>query len=108
MSDSVIKAGAFLLVLLGTFLWIGRAITDLTGGEKTISAAVEIGPEGGETVYWGKGRCFTCHSVGDRGSAVRGRRRPRGGLSRRNGCQVRGDPVTGIAVGDAKQSGFFE
>jgi putative heme-binding domain-containing protein len=33
---------------------------------------VEITPEGGEAVYWGKGRCFTCHSVGDRGSAVRG------------------------------------
>lgn len=72
MSDSVIKAGIFLLVLLGAFLWIGRSITNLTGGEKTVSAAVEINPEGGEAIYWGKGRCFTCHSVGDRGSAVRG------------------------------------
>ncbi|MDP6389846.1 MAG: c-type cytochrome [Alphaproteobacteria bacterium] len=72
MSDSVVKAGVFLLVLLGAFLWIGKAITDLTGGEKTASAVVEVSPEGGEAVYWGKGRCFTCHSMGDRGSAVRG------------------------------------
>lgn len=72
MSDAVIKAGVFLLVLLGVFLWIGSAITDLTGGEKRPSAAVEISPEGGEAIYWGKGRCFTCHSVADRGSAVRG------------------------------------
>ena len=32
---------------------------------------VEISPEGGEAIYWGKGRCFTCHSIGDNGSAVR-------------------------------------
>jgi mono/diheme cytochrome c family protein len=33
---------------------------------------VDVSPEGGEAVYWGKGRCFTCHSVGGQGSAVRG------------------------------------
>jgi putative heme-binding domain-containing protein len=72
MSNAVVKVFLFLLVLLGAFLWIGYAITGLTGGEKTASATVEITPEGGETIYWGKGRCYTCHSVGDRGSAVRG------------------------------------
>lgn len=72
MSGSVVRAGVFLLVLLGAFLWIGRSITNLTGGEKKAATAFEIGPEGGEAIYWGKGRCFTCHSVGDRGSAVRG------------------------------------
>ncbi len=72
MSSAVAKAGVLLLVLLGAFLWIGYAITGLTGGERRTSAAFEISPEGGEAIYWGKGRCFTCHSVGDRGSAVRG------------------------------------
>ena len=72
MSSAVGKAAAFLLVTLAAFLWIGSAITDLTGGEKRVSAVVDVSPEGGETIYWGKGRCFTCHSVGDRGSAVRG------------------------------------
>jgi putative heme-binding domain-containing protein len=44
----------------------------MTGGEKKAAVAVEVTPEGGEVVYWGKGRCFTCHSVGGQGSAVRG------------------------------------
>ncbi len=66
------KVFLFLLIVLGAFLWIGYEITEMTGGEKKAAAAVEISPEGGETIYWGRGRCFTCHSVGDRGSAVRG------------------------------------
>ncbi len=72
MSNAVFKVFLFLLLVLGAFLWVGHAITGLTGGEKKSSAVVEVTPEGGEAIYWGKGRCFTCHSVGDRGSAVRG------------------------------------
>ncbi len=73
MADSVFKAGIFLLVVLGAFLWIGSSITNLTGGaQRTVVGKVDVSPEGGETIFWGKGRCFTCHSVGDRGSAVRG------------------------------------
>ncbi len=73
MVGAVARVFIFLLVVLGTFLWIGSSITDMTGGEKKIIVGkVEISPEGGETVFWGKGRCFTCHSVGNRGSAVRG------------------------------------
>ncbi len=74
MGGAVAKVFIFLLVVLGAFIWIGNAITDMTGGEKKTAAAgkVEISPEGGETIFWGRGRCFTCHSVGNRGSAVRG------------------------------------
>lgn len=72
MSSAIGKVFIFLLVVLGAFLWIGQAVTALTGGEKTAAGAVEITPEGGETIFWGRGRCFTCHSMGDRGSAVRG------------------------------------
>ncbi len=72
LSHAVVKVFGFLLLVLGTFLWIGHPVTSLTGGEKRTSGAVEITPEGGETIFWGKGRCYTCHSVGGRGSAVRG------------------------------------
>jgi putative heme-binding domain-containing protein len=72
MNVTVTRVFPFLLVVLGVFLWIGYAITDLTGGGRRSSAAVDISPEGGEAIYWGKGRCFTCHSVGGQGSAVRG------------------------------------
>ncbi len=72
MNNAIAKVFAFLLVVLGTYLWIGYSITSLTGGGNKTSAAVDVSPEGGEAIYWGKGRCFTCHSVGGQGSAVRG------------------------------------
>jgi putative heme-binding domain-containing protein len=73
MSGAVTKVFGFLLLVLGAFLWVGYAVTSLTGGEtKTVAGKVELSPEGGETIFWGKGRCYTCHSVGGRGSAVRG------------------------------------
>ncbi|MDP6344092.1 MAG: c-type cytochrome [Alphaproteobacteria bacterium] len=72
MTNTMVKVTVFLLVVLGIYLWIGYSITELTGGERTASAAVDVSPEGGEAIYWGKGRCFTCHSVGGQGSAVRG------------------------------------
>jgi putative heme-binding domain-containing protein len=73
LSGPIGKVFFLLLVVLGTFVWIGNSITALTGGEKDVSAVgkVDISPEGGEEIFWGKGRCYTCHSVGDRGSAVR-------------------------------------
>lgn len=71
MGKVVFKVFIFLLVLIAVFMWVGYAITKMTGGEKKAGGAVEISPEGGEAIFWGKGRCYTCHSIGDRGSAVR-------------------------------------
>ena len=72
MTNPMAKVFGFLLVSLALFLWVGYAVTELSGGGRTATAAVEISPEGGEAIYWGRGRCFTCHSVGGQGSAVRG------------------------------------
>ncbi len=72
MTATVARLFSFLLIVLGTYLWIGYSITELTGSGDRTSAAVDISPEGGEVIYWGRGRCFTCHSVGGQGSAVRG------------------------------------
>ncbi len=71
MSNAVVRVFFVLLVVLGAFLWVGSTITAMTGGEKKAGGKVEISPEGGEQIFWGKGRCFTCHSLGDQGSAVR-------------------------------------
>ena len=71
MGNAVTRVFIFLLVVVGAFLWIGYAVTEMTGGEKKAAVAVEISPEGGEAIFWGKGRCYTCHSLGDQGSAVR-------------------------------------
>jgi len=62
----------FVLVALGLFVYIGAVVTDISGGGATAAAAEGVNPEAGEAIYWGKGKCSTCHSLGDRGSAVRG------------------------------------
>lgn len=72
MNSAISKVFLFLLVVLSVYLWIGYSITKLTGGGGDTNAAIDISPEGGEAIYWGKGRCYTCHSVGGQGSAVRG------------------------------------
>jgi putative heme-binding domain-containing protein len=73
MTATMTRLFSFLLIVLGIYLWIGYSVTKLIGGgERTTAGAVDISPEGGEALYWGKGRCFTCHSVGGQGSAVRG------------------------------------
>jgi putative heme-binding domain-containing protein len=71
MNSAISRVFLFLLICLATYLWIGYTITELTGGEKIVTGKVEITPEGGETIFWGKGRCYTCHSLGGQGSAVR-------------------------------------
>lgn len=71
MSNTNVKVFVFLLIVLGAFLWVGQAITAMTGGAKKASSVVEVSPEGGESIFWGKGRCYTCHSLGGQGSAVR-------------------------------------
>ncbi len=71
MSNAVVRVFFVLLVVLGAFLWVGQTITAMTGGEKKAGGVVEVSPEGGEQIFWGKGRCFTCHSLGGQGSAVR-------------------------------------
>ncbi|MCP4070464.1 MAG: c-type cytochrome [Hyphomicrobiales bacterium] len=72
MNSPISRVFVFLLIVLGVYLWIGYSITALTGSGDKATTVVEITPEGGEAIYWGKGRCFTCHSVGGQGSAVRG------------------------------------
>ncbi|MBI4745736.1 MAG: c-type cytochrome [Deltaproteobacteria bacterium] len=71
MGKVIGKIFIFLLATVFVFMWVGYAVTKMTGGEKKAAGAVEITPEGGETIFWGKGRCFTCHSMGENGSAVR-------------------------------------
>ena len=70
---TVINAFIYLIAVLAFFIYVGKSVTDLTGGERREEpAAAALTPEWGETIFFGKGRCFTCHSVGDEGSSVRG------------------------------------
>ena len=71
MGKALIKVFTFMIVLVVIFLWVGYTVTAMTGGEKKSQAIVGVNPEAGEAIFWGKGRCSTCHSIGDKGSAVR-------------------------------------
>ena len=72
MKNPLVNVFGFLVLTILVYNWIGYVITDLSGGGKDVSAATDISPEGGESLYWRKGRCYTCHSLGGQGSAVRG------------------------------------
>ncbi|MEE9611175.1 MAG: c-type cytochrome [Desulfatiglandales bacterium] len=71
MAKTYFKITIFTLILIGFFIYIGEALTRISGGDAGSKAAVGVNPEAGENIFWGKGRCGTCHSIGNRGSAVR-------------------------------------
>ncbi len=66
------RTAVFVLITLGVFVYVGALVTAISGGGGAAVAAEGVNPEAGEAIYWGKGKCSTCHSLGDRGSAVRG------------------------------------
>ena len=72
MAKTYFKIIIFTLVLIGFFIYIGEALTRISGMGAVSEAAVGVNPEAGEAIFWGKGRCSTCHSIGNQGSAVRG------------------------------------
>lgn len=67
---------ALLLALFAAFLiWtIGPSVVPTPNAAPSATATSATGeptPAAGEALFWGKGRCFTCHSVGDRGGERR-------------------------------------
>lgn len=71
MLKTQLKVITFALLLIGFFVLIGEVLTDISGLKGPVSA-VGVNPEAGEAVFWGRGKCGTCHRIGRQGSAVRG------------------------------------
>ncbi len=70
MVNAIIRVFVFLMVLIGIFIYVGHTITVMTGGGgHVVVEGVNI--EAGESIFFGKGKCSTCHSIGDKGSAIR-------------------------------------
>ncbi|MEW6324656.1 MAG: hypothetical protein AB1515_04650, partial [Nitrospirota bacterium] len=65
-------AALFTLGVCLAYILVAAEITAISGGGKSATTASGISAEAGETIFWGKGKCHTCHSLGDRGSAIRG------------------------------------
>ncbi len=68
----------FSIVVLALFSYVGEVLTRISGEGARVGKArvlrgtVELSPEVGREIFWGRGRCHTCHSVGTEGSAIRG------------------------------------
>jgi putative heme-binding domain-containing protein len=66
-----LNATFFTFGVLAVYIYIAAVITDISGGAKRGADLEGVSPEVGEAIFWGKGKCHTCHSLGDQGSAVR-------------------------------------
>lgn len=58
-------------MVIGTFVGLGVYLFDLSGGAGFATPSGEVSAEAGEQIFSGKGKCSTCHSIDDDGSAVR-------------------------------------
>lgn len=76
MRSPFLRVALLSLGLVLAFVWIGDLVTRISGeAERRPGAATgsgAISPEAGEAIFWGKGKCSTCHAVGSRGGSIRG------------------------------------
>ncbi|MEE8449484.1 MAG: c-type cytochrome [Thermodesulfobacteriota bacterium] len=62
----------FTVAIILVFVYIGEVLTKISGQRAGPADVITgVSPEAGETVFWGRGKCHTCHSIGNRGSAIR-------------------------------------
>jgi len=66
-----LRSVVFVLGILGVYIYIAEVITDISGQGHRGAAAAGVGPEQGREIFFGKGKCSTCHSLGTEGSAIR-------------------------------------
>ncbi len=71
MGKAILRVFLFLIVLICIFVYVGHTITAMTGGFDKKVVVEGINVDAGEQIYFGKGKCSACHSIGDRGSAIR-------------------------------------
>jgi putative heme-binding domain-containing protein len=71
LQNSFFKSAVFAVGVCAVYIGIGEEITSISGGAKTATTVAGISPEAGESIFWGKGKCHTCHSIGEQGSAIR-------------------------------------
>lgn len=76
MNRAFLGVAAFTVVIVLAIAAVGEMITRVSGegGRRPVAAVTpgNITPEAGEAVFWGKGKCSTCHAVGTRGNSIRG------------------------------------
>ena len=71
MGKAILRVFVFLIVLIAVYVYVGHTITSMTGGFDKKVVVEGVNAEAGEQIFFGKGKCSTCHSIGDKGSAIR-------------------------------------
>jgi putative heme-binding domain-containing protein len=80
MKRSLFGVVVFTVAFLALYSYVVAVLSEIAGErgrvekEKAslLGGAVEVSPEVGREIFWSKGQCHTCHSVGTEGSAIRG------------------------------------
>jgi putative heme-binding domain-containing protein len=67
-----LRIPAFVIVLVALFVWAGEVVSGASGNTRRVPLEEGISVANGEIIFWGPGKCHTCHAIGTRGSAVRG------------------------------------
>lgn len=65
------SAVKLVLALGAIFITLGWYVTSIQGGGVKAPSGAGVDPERGEAIFWGKGTCANCHSVGSRGAMAR-------------------------------------
>jgi putative heme-binding domain-containing protein len=61
----------FGLAVIIFFVYVCDALTRISGLGGAVGVVKGVNPEAGKSIFWGKGKCHTCHSIGSQGSAIR-------------------------------------
>lgn len=71
MNRPFLNVVIFTLIFVGSVVWLCGLLSRISGETASVGTIAGISPEAGESIFWGKGKCHTCHQIGARGSAVR-------------------------------------
>lgn len=72
MNSAWFRLALFVVVLVALFVWAGEVLSRASGETRRAAPGEGVSAENGELIFWGSGKCHTCHAVGTRGRAVRG------------------------------------
>ena len=78
MRSPWLRVALFVLALVGLFVWAGEVLSRASGATRGPAGLAElegVSAANGELIFWGPGKCHTCHAVGPRGRSVRGSNR---------------------------------
>jgi putative heme-binding domain-containing protein len=72
MNGAWFKLSLFVIALVALFVWAGEVVSRASGSTRRVSLAEGTSVGNGELIFWGPGKCHTCHAIGTRGTSVRG------------------------------------